>query len=371
MFWNSAALGHHGSGFKSESHYAYLLAESEITVLPGSTLGGVGTTVDIGRDAIIPSSYYAYRISKDVVFGLGINATFGLGTEVSNNLWAGQLHHRSSKMTTYNFNPALSYEIRPGLWIGAGLQVEYISLRLKQASAVNGPNSVLRGDDVGIGATAGLLWEPHKGTTLGLGWRSSVHHTIVGDAFVVGSPAAHTIINPSISTPDIITASFRQYLTQSVRALGTVEYTNWSKYGQIPVLSNTGATVANLDFNWHDGWFFSLGAEYDWSDKVTLRAGAAYEISPIQNATERLAQVPDSDRWWLSMGASYRYSATTTIDFAYSHVFFDGGQIDRRPASPAAAGVRLLADVEQSADIISIALKMKLGGVEAHSEPLK
>ncbi len=89
-----------------------------------------------------------------------------------------------------------------------------------------------------------------------------------------------------------------------MRVLGTVEWTQLeparrrSDYARMP----TGVAVANLDFQWHDGWFFALGAEYDYSPKVTLRTGVAYEISPIQNASERLLQLPDADRWWASVG---------------------------------------------------------------------
>ncbi len=374
MFWNSAALGSADWGLRNSSNYAYIIADSEITVLPGSTVGGVGTSVDIGRNAIVPADYYSYRLSKDMVVGLGINAPFGLGTEVDNPNWAGQFHHRSSKMVTYNFNPTLAYQLHPGLWVGVGLQIEYMSLRLKQAaSPLNLNTAVLKGDDIGVGVTAGVMWQVHKGTTLGLGWRSSVEHSIGdGDFFVNGSGAPKTAISTSVSTPDIVTASFRHALHDNMRLLGTVEWTNWSKFGVIPVTINaTGATLANLDFQWHDGWLFALGGEYDWSDRLTLRAGAAYELSPIQNATERILQVPDRDRRWLSMGASYKYSDTTTLDFAYSHIFFDGGAIDRRPASPALAGLRLIGESEQSADILSFAIKMKLGGGDHAYEPMK
>ena len=30
-----------------------------------------------------------------------------------------------------------------------------------------------------------------------------------------------------------------------------------------------------------DGWFFSLGAEYQWTERLMVRGGAAYEISPV------------------------------------------------------------------------------------------
>ncbi|MFM9942741.1 MAG: OmpP1/FadL family transporter [Hyphomicrobiaceae bacterium] len=379
MFWNSAALGGQGWGLLNSSNYAYIIADSEITVLPGTSaaLGGVGTSVDIGRDAIVPADYYSYRLSKDMVIGLGINAPFGLGTEVNNPNWAGQFHHRSSKMVTYNFNPTLAYQLHSGLWVGVGLQVEYMSLRLKQAaSPLNLNTAVLKGDDIGVGVTAGIMWEVHKGTTFGLGWRSSVEHSISdGESFVNGSGAPKTAISTSLSTPDIVTFSFRHALHANTRLLGTVEWTNWSKFGTIPVTVNaTGATLANLDFQWHDGWLFALGGEYDWSDRLTLRAGVAYELSPIQNATERILQVPDSDRWWLSMGASYKYSETTTLDFAYTHIFFDGGAIDRTPAAVGLAplNLRLVGESDQSADILSFAIKMKLGGgAPAHHEPLK
>ena len=56
---------------------------------------------------------------------------------------------------------------------------------------------------------------------------------------------------------------------------------------------------------------------------LTVRSGLAFEKSPIQNASERLIQVPDSDRWWASVGATYKYSEKFTFDFAYTHIFFD------------------------------------------------
>ena len=36
--------------------------------------------------------------------------------------------------------------------------------------------------------------------------------------------------------------------------------------------------------DWKDGWFFSLGGEYDSTEQLTLRAGGAYEISPVDDA---------------------------------------------------------------------------------------
>ena len=66
-------------------------------------------------------------------------------------------------------------------------------------------------------------------------------------------------------------------------------------------------------------------------------------------------------------------SESMEINLAYSHIFFEGGKIDREAevASSSGLGVseaRLYGDANQSADIISVGLKHKFGGGEA---PLK
>jgi long-chain fatty acid transport protein len=124
-----------------------------------------------------------------------------------------------------------------------------------------------------------------------------------------------------------------------------------------------GAPLTELLFQWHDGWFFSGGGEFALNDRATLRAGAAWEQSPIRHATERLTRVADSDRVWLSVGASYSLGPGTSLDVAYAHVFFDDGAIDRATEIPGAGSIHLLAEAEQELDIVAVSLRMKLGAV--------
>ncbi len=125
----------------------------------------------------------------------------------------------------------------------------------------------------------------------------------------------------------------RQEVAPKTRLLGTIEWTNWSRFGVIPIEGSAGlgrqAALAALTGNWHDSWLYSVGLEYDVNQKLTVRTGVAFEKSPIQNATERLIQVPDSDRWWVSGGATYKWSEKMTFDFAYTHIFFDDAPFDR------------------------------------------
>jgi long-chain fatty acid transport protein len=72
---------------------------------------------------------------------------------------------------------------------------------------------------------------------------------------------------------------------------------------------------------------------------------------------------------WLSLGGSYKLGETISIGLAYTHVFFDDAPI-ARDVAPTEGGPLLLAEAEQSADIVSFALKTTWGA-SAPLEPVK
>jgi len=395
-FWNPAAISEAGWGLQSESALSAILGSSEVTPRAGTTFPSPGGPVgappsflneaeDIGRPALVAASYYAYRLSPDLVLGLAINAPFGLSTEADEN-WGGQYHGRSGKIFTINVNPMLSYNLAPNLSVGVGVQIQYGQIVFKGNPnlAPGHPNAGFDVDDIGFGATAGLLWKPAPGTTIGLGFRSAIEHDFEGDFFVVGGqlnlpvfpfalPFTDVGLEGSVMLPEMVTLSLRQALSPSTRLLASVEWTNWSRLGTVTFNATStggapplrpiapGDAVSTFEFNWHDGWFFALGGEYDYSPSLTLRAGVAYEISPIHNANERFSLITDSDRIWLSAGLSYRLSERLAVDLAYSHIFFEDASIDRA-TNTSGAPLALVADVEQSADIISAGLRIKWGG---------
>jgi long-chain fatty acid transport protein len=78
--------------------------------------------------------------------------------------------------------------------------------------------------------------------------------------------------------------------------------------------------------------------------------------------------VPDSNRVFLSLGASYRYSQNITVDFAYSHIFFEDASFCI--ASPATgsthctsttppAAILLRGEADVSVDISAVGLRYK------------
>ena len=139
-----------------------------------------------------------------------------------------------------------------------------------------------------------------------------------------------------------------------------------------PFCAAPGSTINSLAFGWHDGWLFSGGLEYAYSRELTLRAGAAYELSPIQNPDERIAQLPDANRVMLGTGASYSlnwcgtWCDSSTFDLAYAHTFIEDASINRTENS-----ITLLANTQGSADVISIGFKTHWGSSGGSLKPIK
>ena len=126
------------------------------------------------------------------------------------------------------------------------------------------------------------------------------------------------------------------------------------------VLNGLGGGAVTIPFQYKDGWFFSLGAEYQWDPKIALRAGIAYEKSPISDDV-RIPVLPDNDRFWLSGGFTYKYSEKISFDFAYSHIFVKSTPISIvSAATPSFNGaVAYTGSVDSHIDIVSVALKYR------------
>ena len=378
IFWNPAAAASAAPGLTMESTYQFILPRADITVQSiGSNSPLPGTAeADIGREALTAASFSTWRLNDKTVLGVSMTSPWGLGTKPDNAEWAGKPLSATGTLFSLNVTPSVSYMVVPGVAVGVGVQIEYLNLLRNTASTPIGTSN-LAGDDVGVGFTAGVNFTPTSATSIGLGFRSSIEHNLEGHVTVFGIAKAPA--EASIELPEKVTLSLRQAVTPTARLLGTVAWTNWSRLGVIPVVvegpflgSSAGDTIANFDFRWRDGWLFALGGEYDWSRILTLRAGTAYEISPVDDPTTRLAQIADSNRVWASIGASYKWSDAIAIDFAYNHMFYkNDAPFDRVPASVLVPQDHIVGTADLSVDIITIGMKMQMGAASPSTPTLK
>ncbi len=390
MFFNPAGLTRH-EGHHALAGASYIAPRAEPKNMSGSTaaaFGGVptggGNGADDGAlDAVVPVLYGMASLGEDLKFGLGLNAPFGLKTDYDSD-WAGRYHAVRSELLTININPAFAYRMADWLSFGVGVQAQYADAKLTNAvdfgsigAAAGIPGALparqdgfsrVEGDDWGFGANVGVLFEPREGTRFGAAYRSGIDHDIEGNAHFrldgagIGAALAaatgrfvDTGASAELTTPDM--ASFGAYheINDRWAVMGEVQWTNWSVFDQLVIRFDNPAQPASVtEEKWQDSWFGALGVTYRPAARWAVRAGVAYDESPIPEAN-RTPRIPGEDRQWVALGASYQVADYLGVDLSYTHIFVDDSDLDLK-ASQTGNTFRgdLSGEYENAIDIVTL-----------------
>jgi long-chain fatty acid transport protein len=330
MFWNPATMTQ-TPGFGVEANGTGILANVDQHPSAGSTLlpFGFGGAGDTGSPALLFSGYSTWQVSPNLWIGLSTNSPFGLSTSFPDS-WAGRNYALSTSLTTYNAAPSVALRITDWLSVGVGAQIQFGRADLNLGTTP-GAHLNLDGSGWGFGATAGVTVTPGPNTSIGVGWRSAVNQKIDGSLNFGISETANT----TLDLPDVVSAGIRHRFDDRWTVMGTAEWTNWSRIGTSVINQGPPSALPGtlaLPFQFRDGWFYSVGAEYALDARTTLRGGVAYEISPITDRV-RIPILPDNDRVWLSAGASFKMLPNLILDVGYSHIWVKDANINISPTS--------------------------------------
>lgn len=245
----------------------------------------------------------------------------------------------------------------------------------------------VKGDDWGYGWNIGYLWEPSERTRFGIAYRSRIKHELEGrtkwdfsdvegsvpspdtdlsggvdlgiiqlpprdaiqqlfdrDQWVNAGQFAATRLHPNarakvtIDTPESLSINGFHQLNDKVALMADVTWTRHSRLDSVDIAIDqvagypyfNGVTEGNVkvDQDWKNTYKISLGMNYQYSDRLLLRTGVAYDKTPVSGDGLRHPAFPDANRKWLSFGANYRFTPQTSMDLAYSFVKFDSGKMD-------------------------------------------
>ncbi len=324
---------------------------------------------DGGNPALVPNGYVTYKITPSLSVGLALTTPFGLTTTYGPG-FVGRYQADKTELKTLNINPAVAYQVTNWLSLGAGLSAQYgraeftsaLNSRTLAFSATGRPLALpdgyfrLRGDDWSFGYNLGALIQPGPHTNIGFAYRSRVQHQFEGTAdFIVPAPLnssarfANSGGNAKLVLPDTATASITQGLGPNWTVYAEIAWTNWSQFKTLNAFRDNGTLLSSTPQHYHNTFNASLGAAYKVTDALTLRAGTAFDKTPVSNAY-RTARVPDQDRTWLAVGASYKVFQGTVLDVGYAHVFVKDSRIDEVSAT----GDRLQGRYSNSIDIMSV-----------------
>lgn len=81
-----------------------------------------------------------------------------------------------------------------------------------------------------------------------------------------------------------------------------------------------------------DNWMFNVGTEYTLNPQWKLRAGYAYDQTPVDTA-HRTVRLPLGNRHLISVGATYNATTNTSIDAGYMYIFENTARVHQEKAT--------------------------------------
>ncbi|NQZ54373.1 MAG: outer membrane protein transport protein [Piscirickettsiaceae bacterium] len=317
-----------------------------------------------GVNAIVPNLYYAHPLNDRTVLGLGVTAPFGLVTDY-NDTWQGRYHAVKSDLRTFNINPSFAYKATDKLSVGFGVNLQRISVKLTSMAdlgALGGsPQAAdgkarLEADDWSWGYNLGVIFQATDATRLALAYRSKISHTLTGDGKLRSSTdvvIADEKIKADIDLPETLSFALHHQINDKWAVMGDATWTRWSRFEELNIKSDGSFLGSVKEENWDDSMRYGLGITYNYNDKLTLRAGIAYDETPVKSAQFRTARIADEDRKWVALGASYKYSENITVDAGYTHIFISDTKIDETNDN----GYNLNGEYEADVDIFGVQMR--------------
>ncbi|MDF9435099.1 OmpP1/FadL family transporter [Chromohalobacter israelensis] len=382
MTYNPAAIGN-VEGTQVAGGISYIDASFELTDASASPAGALGSydrggSREGGEEAWVPSFAFKTRLDERFDLGLAISAPYGLSTKYDKE-WIGRYHAIETELKTIDIQPTLNYRATDRLNLAVGLRAQYADATLSNAidlgRLAGSPGNAdgmaeVTGDDWGYGYTLGALFQATERTRLGISYRSEVELTLDGDVdYSSDDPVGQQVLALSglqdgggkaeITTPANLNLGIYHQLTDRLALMANAEWTEWSSFEELTVeFENGPPDTSTTTENWNDTWAFSVGANYQLNRQWLLRAGLGIDESPVPDSEHRTPRVPDADRRWATLGATWMPTSNLGVTAGYMHVFGDDGDIEQNatPTNENASRGNLSGTYEVEADVFALSM---------------
>lgn len=339
-----------GAGIVGDDLSAVWYNPAGMVLLPGTQVQAGGVYVDLdlsykGDDGEtengskygvpIPNFFFTRQMNDSMWFGLGLTVPYGLATEYSRT-WGHIDRGMNAEIKVFDLNPNIAWKVSDKLSIGAGISLQYADAQYETGVMGGMGYGRLDVDSFAWGANIGVMWSPTETLRFGLSYRSQVNHHADGDLRVglAGGDNRSYIgefsnASASLSAPQTVLLTGTWEATPQLRLSALIRWADWSSFDTLtvemdpqsasnPVLGALIREPIAVENKWQDTWLFTIGADYMINNAWTVRAGLGYETSPIDDESRRTALIPDSERLWLSIGATWHVTENLQGDFGFT-----------------------------------------------------
>jgi long-chain fatty acid transport protein len=350
------------------------------TRFTGSRTGGTQASGYAPDAVAAPSLYATKKLNDQWTVGLGLFVPYGAKLDYGST-WNGRYALTDVLVEAITLNPSVSFKLNQHHSFGFGIDAEHMKAELGQAVDVPGTIAALRtpanaaqgaalirqitalggnpallataGDgrgenevkDWGYGFNLGYLFTLDENTRFGLSYRSSISHNmrgstrwdfststtdpVVNGVLATASHRANSAALVSLRTPDTLSANVFHQFDSKWAGMADVTWSRHNRLGNLDIeFPGTVEGAEVIRQQWKNTVRVAVGGNYVYNENVTLRAGVAFDESPVQNAELRHPALPDSDRMQYSLGMNWKLDARSSIDLAYSYVDFKDAQVN-------------------------------------------
>ncbi|WP_454876171.1 outer membrane protein transport protein [Pseudomonas farris] len=287
---------------------------------------------------VVPFAYMSTPLDDRFSMGLGLYAPSGLINDYEGS-FQGRYHGSYSTTKEITLQPTIAYRINDYVSIGGGPTINRFNAKLQNYLATGALNNgqdtlvTIKGDDTALGYNVGVLFDLSDATRWGITYHSKVSYQLEGHTEVTGSPSVIPLDGKYDNTIDLTmpesvdTSITHRFNNRWTGYLGAI-WTRWSRIQKVEAVNSglsplgqaAGLGRVTEEMNWRDTWSTAVGASYQLNQQWLLRAGYAYDPSPIRNA-DRSVRVPVGNRQAVTLGGAYSPNSDLTIDFAYGYLW--------------------------------------------------
>ncbi|SFP14162.1 outer membrane protein transport protein [Enterovibrio norvegicus] len=296
---------------------------------------------DVAPMQFVPATYYVSPINDKWAWGVGLYTVYGVATDYPDAFEAGDVAGDTS-LASVNLNPSIAYRLNEQVSFGAGINVVYAIAELNRHIGTLAPTFgsdnfsekliSMEGDTWGFGWNVGALFELDKDNRFGIAYRSEVELDFSGDftdhqGSITGTKGQVVTGDLSVPLPAVAELSGFHQLNPSLAVHYSMMWSQWSSFTELKATSAqcTSDGVKGVCFDKQEDYEsvfrWSLGTTYDISEDWTVRTGFAFD----EKAGKSTLSIPDSDRYWFSAGATYRYSPNLTFDAGVTYIASKSG----------------------------------------------
>jgi long-chain fatty acid transport protein len=290
------------------------------------------------------SFFISHQLDEQWSVGFGSYGDFGLAENYDDD-WSGRYFVQSASIAGLSLVPSVAYRFNEQWSMGIGLKAMYGMLESEAAIDQSPLGLTDRADGQytfkdgtwGYGANVGVIYAPQAGTRIGLTYTSQISLDFEDRLDVnASSPLVSRLdgLNTklSLNVPQTATLSLYQQLDPQWALLASVNWQDWSQFGDIGLEVDTsaaGSRSTRIDAQYDDTYQLALGAQYQMNPDLLWNFGVAYDTSAVSDSNRTLT-VPMGDAWRFATGLTYSLDQDTDLNFSWVAVWMGDMPVDQQ-----------------------------------------